>query len=832
MKKKLFALLFIIFAMLLSFTCFISCSIAKEVKLVDFDATKTEEAVNIGETYELRRLVKDEDGNEYNLSYEVKDSTGNVVSVIANCFEVTDKDGYTITYTVTIAEGDVRTSVVILPARDGEGPAIIFDAPAVGAFGEEYVLPTISFEDLSDIEETSVKVYFVGDDLTEVSLTKTDGKYSFLPSQEGTYRLSVYAKDVEGNETARTADFIVEKVLAGEVFNPASAVASTNLIFNGVGFDYGNNVGEEYISADENTDETYSGSYMRASAVNTSDVWGNITVKPRLESSEYDGYDVVNVWVYVEATTTTPINVLFFNNPTLTRIVSPNQWTLLPVETATFFELLDSADFQYVIALKFNATTTGIRLGEMLATTVTESENVVFNPAFTSASAQVTYSTVQNTQSFAPANGALANETYSGAYMRTQPKNTGWFNVILTPKYETSTYEKYDFITAWLYIESTSDASVSVLFLNDTELTQDITPNQWVQVKIARSRFMEKVTSEYFCAINYGTATAINIGEIVGENYAETTNLVFEPATADATKIKPNNASMITFTQASKNADMTYGGAYVSVLPKSLSGTANKWVNIALTSIKDASSYSDYTHIKVWVYIETGTATDVTPQFGQVTYTLKSNQWTDVYIPMADFVANSAKPFFGTNFRDNGTWGITGVRIGEITAVTKTSEGDVFVFNPTSQSMSQVTASGKAFDNGNKATYSYGVSGLAEYKGAYVQMDSTALTSSNQTGRVDIAPTDGMSAYSAYTTVKAWIYLKAVDNAVKTVYFFGDSSAPIQINSNQWVQIEISVNETFLQAESLWLQTNFANASSWGVTAIRIGEIVGIAGNN
>ncbi len=831
MKKKLIAVLFVVFAMLMSLTCFMGCVAMKEIKLVDFDATKTEEAVKIGETYELRRLVKDEDGNEYSLSYEVKDSKGKTVSVVANCFEITDKDGYTITYTVTIAENDVRTSVVTLPTRDGDGPAIIFDAPAVGAFGVEYVLPEISFEDLSEIEETSIKVYFVGDDLSEVALTKADGKYKFLPAQEGTYRLSVYAKDVEGNETTRHADFIVETILAGEVFNPASAVASTNIIFNGVGFAYGNNVGEEYISANDNTDETYSGSYMRASAVNHSDVWGNITIKPRLASSEYDSYDIINVWVYVEATATTPVNVLFFNDSDLTRIVSPNQWTLLPIERATFFDHLESEDFQYVIALKFNATTTGIRLGEMLATNVTESENVVFNPAYTSASEQVTYSTVNNTQAFAPANGVLADATYSGAYMRTEPKNTGWFNVILTPKYEISAYDNYDFITAWLYIESTTDEPVNVLFLNDADLTQTLTPNAWVQVKIARSRFMEKVTENYFCAINYGTATAINIGEIVGDNYAETTNLVFEPATADATKITPNNASTVAFTQASANTDTTYSGAYVSVLPKSLTD-ANKWVNIALTPIKVASSYSNYTHIKVWVYVETGTATDITPQFGQVSYTMKSNQWTDVYIPIADFVANSTKPFFGTNFRNNGTWGITGVRIGEAVAVTKTAENGLAFFNPTSQSLSQVTATGVAFGNGNKATYSYGVSGMENYKGAYVQIDSTALTTSNQTGRVDVTPTDGMSAYSAYTTVKAWIYLKATDTAVKTVYLFGNTSAPIQITSNQWVQIEIPVNETFLQADSLWLQTNLANASTWGVTAIRIGEIVGIAGNS
>ena len=95
------------------------------VKLVDFEATQTEEAVLYGELYELRRTVLDEKGEEYSLSYVVKDSTGATVTVIANCFEAIDLGGYTITYTVEIADDDVRTSVVTVPVYDGEGPSII-----------------------------------------------------------------------------------------------------------------------------------------------------------------------------------------------------------------------------------------------------------------------------------------------------------------------------------------------------------------------------------------------------------------------------------------------------------------------------------------------------------------------------------------------------------------------------------------------------------------------------------------------------------------------------------------------------------------------------------
>ena len=72
---------------------FTQSSSEAEIVLVDFDATETVEACKLGDLYELRRIVKDENGNEYSLQYEVKDSLGNTVNVIANCFEVSDLNG-------------------------------------------------------------------------------------------------------------------------------------------------------------------------------------------------------------------------------------------------------------------------------------------------------------------------------------------------------------------------------------------------------------------------------------------------------------------------------------------------------------------------------------------------------------------------------------------------------------------------------------------------------------------------------------------------------------------------------------------------------------------
>ena len=236
MKNKLIVtLLTIVLIASFGFACSImpneNSSKPASITLVDFESTKTEEAILYGELYELRRFVTDEEGNEYPLNYQVKDSTGAIVVVIANCFEAIDLGGYTITYTAEVAEGDVRTSVVTLPVYDGEGPSIIVSALDAGEVNVPYVLPEIAFNDLTEIAEKSVKVYLVGEELTEIALTETDGKYGFTPTLEGTYRLSVYAKDVAGNETTVTKEFFIEKILVGEILNPVSSKAQAQLYF-------------------------------------------------------------------------------------------------------------------------------------------------------------------------------------------------------------------------------------------------------------------------------------------------------------------------------------------------------------------------------------------------------------------------------------------------------------------------------------------------------------------------------------------------------------------------------------------------------------------------
>lgn len=76
---------------------FVACGGGKDegdsVKLIDFPATQTVEPQRLGDTYELRRTVKDEAGKSYDLTATVKTAAGESVNVVSARFELTSGGG-------------------------------------------------------------------------------------------------------------------------------------------------------------------------------------------------------------------------------------------------------------------------------------------------------------------------------------------------------------------------------------------------------------------------------------------------------------------------------------------------------------------------------------------------------------------------------------------------------------------------------------------------------------------------------------------------------------------------------------------------------------------
>lgn len=465
---------------------------------------------------------------------------------------------------------------------------------------------------------------------------------------------------------------------------------------------------------------------------------------------------------------------------------------------------------------------------------VSEKANMVFNPAATNAAEQVSYSTVNMKQTFVSAGGALADDVYSGAYMRTQPDNSGWFNVILRSKYETSAYEQYDVITSWLYVESSTDEPVNVLFFNDTNLTQAITPNQWVQVNIARSRFMEKIGANYFCSINYGTATAINIGEIVAVHAPA--NVVFDPATADAEQITMSGAAFgaaknptKTFTMASNNADTTYGGAYVSIL--TATSTSNNWGTVFVKPIHEVANYQAYNAISVWMYVEATETKNVAVLFlggdADLSQTFSTNKWTQVTIPMDKFVAkgDGSSYFCSINYKD----GVNGVRIGEMVGVTYDTTDNV-MFDPAIGNAAQISFSGVAFSNsGTKEFVTADANRESEYKGAYVKVLPTNLGSGQKWAEISLTPKFDVSTYSQYDAITAWIYVQRNGVGSEAVSFVNGGYSETLV-ANTWQKVIIPMDKFIesVNAGTYFCARNFNSNASWGVTGFYIGEITAV----
>lgn len=400
MKKRVpvFAMIAVIIAAVLSVT---ACGDqnAKEVELVDFPATVTEESQKLGETYTLRRTVSDTAGNEYDLTADVKTTAGGDVTVVSGRFELTDIAGYTVTYTAAISEKDQRTCVVTIPCFDGDAPVINIPAPSDGTLNDPYTLPVITFTDYTDIEEQYVKVYFVeGETLTEQTLEGESQPYTFTPKKRGVYRITAYAKDSSGNDFTRTADFIVDSLQEGEAFDPACLTAMTQISALSPEVPGKPAANLTYVPAAENTDKTYGGAYW--SIIPDFNGWAETKLVPRLDCAEYAKYDVVTFWMYIDSTgTAIDTEVIFFNDSNHKQRLRSNQWNCVELDAERFSRL---ANDRYLFAL-IHGVVTGVRVGEIMGRYTVEysmEEPIVTNVTATS-SATVSF-TVSSTPADVP----------------------------------------------------------------------------------------------------------------------------------------------------------------------------------------------------------------------------------------------------------------------------------------------------------------------------------------------------------------------------------------------------------------------------------------------
>lgn len=654
------------------------------VTLVDFPETRTEETQTLGDIYQLRRTVTDTEGNEYALTAEVRTSAGAVVTDIINAsFELTDINGYTITYTVTVAEGDVRTSVVTVPCKDTTPPVVNIGSPAAGVVNELYTLPAITFSDMVAVTEKSVKVYLVAADgsLTEVQdLTETEGTYTFTPTAAGTYRISAYAKDGAGNEVTRTADFNVDTLREGEVFDPAYSGARDQIRTDKSGTNF------EFVSAEDNTDETYGGAYWLIEPAATG--WVNTLLDPRLDVSEYVKYDVITFWLYVESTSAPGTFVLsILNDNDSKQTVMTKEWVCLELDVDTFVANVGS---QYFYAISYG-TFTGVRIGEVMGrytvdytvtdpvvTTITDDPAEVTFSVSGSEPADVPYTVTVTSDKTGDVVDTFTADAGSYTYSISDP---GDYTLTVAPEQEVY----YGAVTKQftvlrdkrIEVDGSYPAVIEAgepLTLLSAEViskgspTQDVVvckvyteeEGEWVEVtEGVGDTYTPAATGRVKVEYTFG-----NLDPVAFEMDVVRRGEIFDPAYAGARDqmVVSSTLADVKFVSAAENEDATYGGAYWNI------EYSGNWCNVNLLPRLDWSEYEKYDVITFWVYVgyEGDARFDVTMfNDGSHVQNVRTNTWTLCEVDIDKFIANENSQYFCAHNFQGGTHTL---RIGEITA--------------------------------------------------------------------------------------------------------------------------------------------------------------------
>ena len=826
-KKTLFAIIAVIAVLSLALVaCSGSKGGGKLVKLVDFPATVTDEAQPLGDVYTLRRTVADEDGNSYPLSASVKTHVGGDVTVISGRFDLTDKDGYVVTYTAKVAENDIRTSVVTVPVYDATAPVIAITAPENGTVGELYTLPTITFSDDFAVTESSVKLYLVkgsdSEELEEIVLTESDGKYGFTPTEAGVYRIVATAKDAAGHETVRTADFYVDKPsLDGEIFNPASLTADSQLSSN-----KDPNTKYEFVSADDNTDKTYGGAYWKVEPAETG--WVNIFLEPRLALSDYEEYDVITFWVYADGTAVGSTPTLVMLGQTASGGYNDNmtvgQWKLLEIDVTKFAEQIE----KNVFFCSFNCKTevTGIRIGEIMAR-----KSVAFtisDPSVTDivgdTPATATFTVTSDPADIKPvvtvtdASGkAVANPTVSGNQYSYNIDKAGTYTITVNAEnsvyYGPATKEfevkrntrievegdypelteegvELDLLSAKVYSGGSEQSGVSVTLTVYRGSEEDDT---WDSGATAVGTYTPSGLDDM--KIVYSADGADDVEYIVKVVRA---GEIFNPASEGArNQLTSNKAATFTYVSADENTDKTYGGAYWKIEPTDTSS----WVNTSLVPKLALDSYSKYDIIAFWVYVDGTSSAGSFSLFllggtgdgiGGASYPgMTKGQWTLVEIDVDKFINNvKSKYFCSANYGSNN---ITGLYIGEIVARNKVkleikdlSVGDVDGDTPANVSFK--ISSDKVDPKYQNVSYTVSVTDASGKK-----IDAT----STQNGEC-VYSIDKKGAYTITLTPESYVYY--IPDATEEFYVFlaGTVFDPeYESAKDKPSQITMNVNSTF-----------------------------------
>ncbi|PWM70385.1 MAG: hypothetical protein DBX59_11055 [Bacillota bacterium] len=216
-KQKKRSLL-VLFALVAAVCCAFLAACNGKVNLVDFadDTVQCE----YGDTYTLDlAAAKDDKGNEYAVTAEVRDADGERVGVFNNAFDIADIRGYTVKYTARSGEeivGERTVSITVLATAKPNISFSAYSAENVYEVGKIFKLPSYTVSSpLTDNVTASAKLYCTEAE-GETDISESVENSAFTPAKAGSYAYRVTADDGLGNTVSLTSSFEIRPAVSSE----------------------------------------------------------------------------------------------------------------------------------------------------------------------------------------------------------------------------------------------------------------------------------------------------------------------------------------------------------------------------------------------------------------------------------------------------------------------------------------------------------------------------------------------------------------------------------------------------------------------------------------
>ena len=282
--KSLFVAVFLLFSVSALFLLN-ACDNKKEINIYGFEVSDTE-TIKQGNVFSIKEpVVKDDEGNIYEVKVLVYNEFKEKTEVVGGRFSANEEGGYTIKYTITV-KGEKRVKYTAVKVVKANGP--IF---TLGEFetrcesGESLALPDVYCEN-NDVEFT-YEIVRREEPLQFIEKGKYESGKKIVFADSGVYSVTVIGT-LNGEE--RAISYLV-KVIDAEEKGLVSKVAES---------DY------QTVNPEEEGIGAYSSFVEKVAKTVSTDWYIPYYFKPSMDKDYYqkmadDGFDAVTVWLYLDS---------------------------------------------------------------------------------------------------------------------------------------------------------------------------------------------------------------------------------------------------------------------------------------------------------------------------------------------------------------------------------------------------------------------------------------------------------------------------------------------------------------------------------------------------